>query len=68
VTQIFLPTPYTGFKAMRAGLLADTFLEAHHVQHIKKRYVDFEMTDEQAAQVAHLKSGTGAASGGRRTY
>jgi len=50
---------------MRAGLLADTFLEAHHVQHLKKRYIDFEMTDEQAAQVAQLKNGTGADSGRR---
>jgi DNA replication licensing factor MCM7 len=31
VTGIFLPTPYTGFQAMRAGLTADTYLEAHHV-------------------------------------
>jgi DNA replication licensing factor MCM7 len=28
---IFLPTPYTGFQAIRAGLTADTYLEAQHV-------------------------------------
>jgi len=35
---IFLPTPYTGFKAMRAGLLTDTYLEAQHVTQHKKAY------------------------------
>lgn len=38
VSGIFLPVPYTGFRAMRAGLVADTFLEATSIQHMKKRY------------------------------
>ncbi|KAH6691569.1 DNA replication licensing factor mcm7 [Plectosphaerella plurivora] len=38
VCGIFLPTPYTGFKAMRAGLLTDTYLEAHHITQHKKAY------------------------------
>lgn len=37
VTGIFLPTPYTGFQAMRAGLTADTYLEAHHVRLGRRR-------------------------------
>jgi DNA replication licensing factor MCM7 len=37
---IFLPTPYTGFKAIRAGLLTDTYLEAQHVTQHKKAYED----------------------------
>ena len=28
VTGIFLPTPYTGFKQIRAGLLSDTYVQA----------------------------------------
>ena len=55
--QIFLPTPYTGFKAIRAGLLADTFLEAHSIEHMKKRYIDFVLTEEQAETVNRLKNG-----------
>ena len=35
---IFLPTPYTGFKAIRAGLLTDTYLEAQHINQHKKAY------------------------------
>ncbi|KAM0256690.1 hypothetical protein ACHAQJ_004844 [Trichoderma viride] len=38
ISGIFLPTPYTGFKAMRAGLMTDTYLEAHHVHQHKKAY------------------------------
>ncbi|GKT48083.1 DNA replication licensing factor MCM7 [Colletotrichum spaethianum] len=38
VSGIFLPTPYTGFKAMKAGLLTDTYLEAHYIVQHKKAY------------------------------
>ncbi|KAG5231676.1 DNA replication licensing factor MCM [Salix suchowensis] len=38
LSGIFLPIPYTGFRAMRAGLVADTYLEAMSVTHFKKKY------------------------------
>lgn len=38
ISGIFLPTPYTGFKAIKAGLLTDTYLEAHHIHQHKKAY------------------------------
>ncbi|EPS42267.1 hypothetical protein H072_3800 [Dactylellina haptotyla CBS 200.50] len=38
VAGIFLPTPYTGFRAIKAGLLTDTYLEAQHVTQHKKHY------------------------------
>ncbi|KXH44760.1 MCM2/3/5 family protein [Colletotrichum nymphaeae SA-01] len=38
ISGIFLPTPYTGFKAMKAGLLTDTYVEAHHIVQHKKAY------------------------------
>jgi DNA replication licensing factor MCM7 len=38
IAGIFLPTPYTGFKAIRAGLLTDTYLEAQWVNQHKKAY------------------------------
>lgn len=41
---IFLPTPYTGFKAIRAGLLTDTYLEAQHVTQHKKAYDDITLS------------------------
>ncbi|GLT56872.1 hypothetical protein SLA2020_298870 [Shorea laevis] len=38
LSGIFLPVPYTGFRALRAGLVADTYLEAMSVTHFKKKY------------------------------
>ena len=40
VAGIFLPTPYTGLKAIRAGLLTDTYLEAQWINQHKKAYDD----------------------------
>ncbi|KAJ1886597.1 DNA replication licensing factor MCM7, partial [Kickxella alabastrina] len=38
IAGVFLPQPYTGFRALRAGLLADTLVEAHDVRPLKRRY------------------------------
>ncbi|KAL4927634.1 DNA replication licensing factor MCM7 [Aspergillus undulatus] len=43
IAGIFLPTPYTGFRAIRAGLLTDTYLEAQHITQHKKSYNDIGM-------------------------
>ncbi|EGC35437.1 hypothetical protein DICPUDRAFT_152234 [Dictyostelium purpureum] len=46
LSGIFLPTPYTGHKAIRAGLLADTFIEAQKVTQHKKTYEQLDLTEE----------------------
>ncbi len=51
---IFLPIPYTGFQAIRAGLLTDTYLEVHHVHQLKKQYNEMEMTPEVERKIAEL--------------
>ncbi|KDQ17909.1 hypothetical protein BOTBODRAFT_52737 [Botryobasidium botryosum FD-172 SS1] len=52
----FLPTPYTGFQAIRAGLLTDTYLETHHVHQLKKQYSELQMTPEIQRDIDELKS------------
>ena len=52
---IFLPTPYTGFQAIRAGLLTDTYLEVHHIHQLKKQYSEMQLTPEIHAAVAELR-------------
>ncbi|KAA0148744.1 hypothetical protein FNF27_02710 [Cafeteria roenbergensis] len=42
---IYTPTPYTGFRAMRAGLTADTFFEVQAVQKDKRRLDATEVLD-----------------------
>ncbi|KAJ3186748.1 Mcm2-7 hexameric complex component [Gaertneriomyces sp. JEL0708] len=54
LSGIFLPVPYTGFKALRAGLITDTYLECHHVRQTKKQYAQMEETPEIAAQIETL--------------
>ena len=31
MSGVFMPTPYTGFKAMRAGLITDTYLDVRQL-------------------------------------
>nr|GAT53786.1 DNA replication licensing factor [Mycena chlorophos] len=51
---IFLPVPYTGFQAIRAGLLTDTYLDVHDVHQKKKQYRDLETTPEIEAAMDKL--------------
>jgi DNA replication licensing factor MCM7 len=43
---VFLPKSYTGFQAIKAGLLTDTFLEVTHVDQLKENYKSFVITPE----------------------
>ena len=52
---IFLPIPYTGFQAIRAGLLTDTYLEAHHIDQLKKQYSEMELTPEVEEKISALQ-------------
>ncbi|KAG2227022.1 hypothetical protein INT45_006429 [Circinella minor] len=53
---IFLPMPYTGFQALRAGLLTDTYMEVQHVYRLKKQYDQIELTTEDAQKIQELQS------------
>ncbi|KAJ5881987.1 DNA replication licensing factor MCM7 [Penicillium soppii] len=58
VAGIFLPTPYTGFRAIRAGLLTDTYLEAQHITQHKKSYNDMGMDSNTLRKIEqHQRSG-----------
>jgi len=58
IDGIFLPTPYTGFRAIRAGLLTDTYLEAQHITQHKKAYQDLKI-DRQVTQRIESYKATG---------
>ena len=53
---IFLPIPYTGYQAIQAGLLTDTYLEAHHIHQLKKQYSDMEMTPQIQQQITKMQT------------
>ena len=54
VAGIFLPIPYTGFKALRAGLLTDVYLEVHNVTQLKQQYDKMESTPEIYSLITNL--------------
>lgn len=52
---IFMPKPYTGFKAIKAGLLTDTYLMAQHVEQLKPKYeitANALINDDHATRLA----------------
>ncbi|KAJ5569769.1 DNA replication licensing factor MCM7 [Penicillium hispanicum] len=58
IAGIFLPTPYTGFRAIRAGLLTDTYLEAQHITQHKKSYNEMGMDSRTLRKIEqHQNSG-----------
>ncbi|ESK83480.1 dna replication licensing factor [Moniliophthora roreri MCA 2997] len=52
---IFLPVPYTGYQAIRAGLLTDTYLEVHYIHQVKKQYSELALTPEMERIVDQLR-------------
>ncbi|KZP21158.1 MCM-domain-containing protein [Athelia psychrophila] len=52
---IFLPIPYTGFQAVRAGLLTDTYLDVQHIHQLKKQYSELEITPAIERAIAELR-------------
>ncbi|SCU95047.1 LANO_0E09098g1_1 [Lachancea nothofagi CBS 11611] len=56
VTGIYMPAPYTGFKALKAGLLTETYLETQYIFQHKKKFAAFEITPETEARVMNIAS------------
>lgn len=52
VTGIYLAEPYTGFRAMKAGLLTNTYMEAMHIEHNKQSYADLQLSTDKDAFLA----------------
>eukprot|EP00775_Hariotina_reticulata_P009818 gene9818-9976_t len=51
---VFLPEPFTGWKALKAGLLASTYLEVMEVQQLKQSYDASLVSDEDVAAIRAL--------------
>lgn len=56
VSGIFLPQPYTGFQALKAGLLTETYLEAQYIKQHKRRYEDLGLTEEVKLKIENLRN------------
>lgn len=51
LAAIYTPTPYTGYRAIRAGLIADTYFEAMDVVKAKKSFAQEQVDDETMAAI-----------------
>ena len=51
LSGIFVPTPFTGFRAMRAGLITDTYVEATSIEKHKKSYNDVQLSEEMENRI-----------------
>ena len=51
VSGIFLPTPYVGYRAIRAGLTADVYIEVTHLIPAKQQYNDLDLSEEMVAEI-----------------
>lgn len=56
VSGIFMPQPYSGFQALRAGLLTETYLEAQSVKQHKRKYETLGLTDEVKQKIETLRN------------
>lgn len=54
VTGIFIPTPYQGFKGIKAGLLTDAYLECHHISQLRRSYESLEITTDVISQIEEM--------------
>lgn len=59
VSGIFMPSPYTGFRALKAGLLTETYLEAQHVRQHKKQYEGLALNEaaREGIMALHAQGG-----------
>ncbi|KAG0672906.1 Mcm2-7 hexameric complex component [Pichia californica] len=56
VSGIFLPQPFTGFQALRAGLLTETYLDAQFVKQHKRKYENLGLTDEVKEKIEKIRN------------
>ncbi|ANZ77528.1 BA75_04368T0 [Komagataella pastoris] len=55
VSGIFLPSPYTGFRALKAGLLTETYLEAQSIRQHKNKYDKNVLTSEVETKIREIQ-------------
>ena len=54
LSGIFLPRPYTGFQAIRAGLLTDTYIHAMAIEPVKQKYTELVNDPNSVTKITAL--------------
>jgi DNA replication licensing factor MCM7 len=58
ITGVYMPAPYSGFAAMRAGLAHDTYLEAYNISKDKQNFKESFLSPENLEKVQDIKDST----------
>jgi len=56
ITGVYMPAPFQGFAAMRAGLAHDTFLEAFSISKDKQNFRESYLSEENLERVQDIRS------------
>ena len=51
-----MPTPYTGFKALRAGLTTDSYIHAQSISLLKQSYADIVISEDDDVRLNEIAS------------
>jgi DNA replication licensing factor MCM7 len=55
IDGIYMPRPYSGFKAIKAGLLTDTYLLAHHLHQLKPQSSSSHVVSASPAEITEFE-------------
>lgn len=55
ITGVYMPSPFTGFQAMAAGLTHDTHIEAYQIIKDKINFREFMLSNKMMEKVDELR-------------
>ena len=50
-----MPSAYTGWQALKSGLMQKTYIEAFHIEKDKQNFREFMLSDEMMERVDDIK-------------
>lgn len=56
ITGVYMPQPFFGYQAMRAGLSHDTFLEAYQIRKDKQNFRETMLTEDMVEKIFDIKN------------
>ena len=59
ITGVYMPSPSSGFRAMKQGLIHDTHIEAYKITKDKQNFREYMLSDEMMTQVREVKNQCG---------
>lgn len=55
IQGVYVPAPFVGFQAMRAGLTHDTYIEAYNIHKDKQNFKETMLSEEMVERIQKVK-------------